>query len=94
MAEKKEAKETTVAKENKFKKLLTLEPIFINKFASKLKPMIKIIYYILSGILALFLLCALFTIGAMGIASFLITVLMLGLFFLIVRMWAEYIQNG
>ena len=95
MAEKtEEVKETKVAKENKFKKLLTLEPIFINKLAPKLKPIIKPIYYVFSVILALVLLSTLFAAGSLGFGGFLVSAAMLCLNFVILRMWAEYVKNG
>jgi len=97
MTEKTEAKETKEVKEvkeNKFKKLLTLEPIFINKLAPKLKPIIKPIYYVLSIILALFMLMTLFAAGSFGFGGTLMGLAILALYFVILRMWAEYIKNG
>jgi len=94
MAEKTEKKEVKEVKENKFKKLLTLEPMFINKLAPKLKPIIKPIYYVFSVILALLLLSTLFAVGQLGFGGFIVSAAMICLDFVILRMWAEYVQNG
>ena len=94
MTEKTETKEVKEVKENKFKKLLTLEPLFINKLQPKLKPVIKPIYYVLSIILAFAFLMTLFSVAKFGFANTLMTLFMLSLYFVVVRMWAEYIKNG
>ncbi|MBR6412772.1 MAG: hypothetical protein IKS41_06420 [Alphaproteobacteria bacterium] len=81
-------------KAQSFKKLLTLEPIFINKFAPKLKPFIKPVYYVLAIILALTLLMAFVDLFRVGIYAFVIEAVLACLYFIVVRMFAEYIANG
>ena len=90
-----EVKETkAVAKENKFKKLLDLDPIFTAKFGPKLKPYAKYVYYILSGILAIALLGAFVHLFVGGLTAFIIDVLLIAVDFIVVRMFAEYLANN
>ena len=91
MAEKTEVK---AVKGNKFKKLLTLEPIFINKLTPKLKPFIKPVYYVLAFILALVLLMAVVDLFKVGVYAFVIETALACLYFVVVRMFAEFIANG
>ena len=92
MAEKAVEKQTN--KGSAFKKFLTLEPWFINKFAPKLKSFIKPAYYILSIILVLFLLMAVVDLFRVGVYAFVIEAVLACLYFIVVRMFAEYIANG
>ena len=85
--------EVKEVKENKFKKLLDLEPLFTEKLAKKLKPQAKILYYVLSVVLALALLGSLFSITTDGPAVFLVKVALIMVFFVVVRMFAEYLVN-
>lgn len=85
--------EVKEVKENKFKELLELEPLFIEKLAKKLKPQAKILYYVLSVVLALALLGSLFSITTDGPAVFLVKVALIMVFFVVVRMFAEYLVN-
>jgi len=92
MAENKTTVETEV-KENKFKKMLDLEPIFINKFGPKMKAKAKLIYYILCGILAIYALGVLVSLFTSGFTTFIVSAILLAVNFVVVRMFAEYLQN-
>ena len=89
-----EVKETkTEIKENKAKWLLSLEPVFTEKLETKLKPRVKEIYY---AFLVLFAISVLGTLGiwaTAGFASFILLLAFIGLNFIVVRMWAEYLNN-
>jgi len=89
-----EVKEVKPAKENQFKKLLDLNPLFTPKFGPKLKPYAKIVYYVLSGILAFALLGALAQLFTSGLTAFLISTLLIAVNFVVVRMFAEYLHNN
>ena len=91
MAEKTEVK---AAKESKFKKLLALDPILINKLTPKLKPFIKPVYWVLTFILALVLLVAIVDLFRVGVYAFVIEAALACLYFIVVRMFAEFIANG
>ena len=96
MAEKTEVKavEKKGDKAKCFKKLLTLEPIFINKLTPKLKPFIKPVYWVLTFILALGLLVAIVDLFRVGVYAFVIEAALACLYFIVVRMFAEFIANG
>ena len=94
MAENTEkAVEKTGSKAETFKKFLTLEPWFINKFGPKLKPIAKVVYYILSGLLCLMLLSAIVDLFKVGVLAFVIKVALVAIYFIVVRMFAEYLTN-
>ena len=91
---KEEVKETkTEKKENKNKWLLSLEPVLTEKLEAKLKPRVKEIYYAFLVLFAISLLGALGIWGAAGFASFILSLAFIGLNFIVVRMWAEYLNN-
>jgi len=77
-----------------FKKLLTLEPWFINKFGPKLKPLAKWVYYALLVILVLKLLGVIVDLFRTGdVITFVIGTIVTAAFFIVTRMFAEYLTN-
>ena len=79
----------------KLKPMLELEPIFINKLAGKLKPRVKIIYYILSVLCLLGILNAFVTLFDKdgGLSMFIIKTLLVCVNFVVARMFSEYLYN-
>lgn len=91
---KEQAAAVTAERVQQLKKMLTLEPIFINLFARKLKPFAKAIYFIFSAILALAFLGTLLSIGSVGFSGFILFTAVLAVDFIVVRMFAEYLNQG
>ena len=77
----------------KLKPMLGLEPIFINKLESKLKPRAKIVYYFLLVLCLLSALGALVSLFKSGISAFVINTLITIISFVVVRMFSEYLYN-
>ena len=95
MAENTEkAVEKTGNKAETFKKFLTLEPWFINKFGPKLKPLAKWVYYALMVVLVINLLGVIVGLFRTGdVISFVVETVVTAVFFIVVRMFAEYLTN-
>lgn len=77
----------------KLKPLLNLEPIFINKFESKLKPRAKIVYYVLLVLCLLSALGTLVSLFQSGVSAFVINALITAISFVVARMFSEYLYN-
>ena len=90
---KTEAQVKAPKKENPLKPLLTLEPIFIGKLSKKLKPYARVLYYVLTIILAVMLIKALADLFTVGFSAFVVEVALIAIYFVIVRMFAEYLAN-
>ena len=79
--------------ENKNKWLLSLEPVLTEKLEAKLKPRVKEIYYAFLVLFAISFLGSLGIWATAGFASFILSLAFIGLNFIVVRMWAEYLNN-
>ena len=77
----------------KLKPMLGLEPVFINKFAGKLKSRAKIIYYVLSVLCFLGALDALVSLFTLGLNAFILKTLLVCISFVVARMFSEYLYN-
>ena len=77
----------------KLKPLLNLEPIFINKLESKLKPRAKIVYYVLLVLCLLSALGTLVSLFQSGVSAFVINALITAISFVVARMFSEYLYN-
>ncbi|MBQ7413204.1 MAG: hypothetical protein IJV07_02900 [Alphaproteobacteria bacterium] len=85
---------TEVKKENPFKKFLTLEPVLINKIGKKFKPFAKYIYWALSIILGLSFIKAVVDLFISGFSAFLLETILIAVYFIVVRMFSEYLANN
>ena len=86
--------EKTESKAEFFKKFLTLEPWFINRFGPKLKPMAKWLYYALLVILVLKLLGVVVDLFRTGdVITFVVGTIVTAVFFIVARMFGEYLTN-
>ena len=86
--------QTEVKKENPFKKFLTLEPVLIHKVGKKFKPFAKYIYWALSVILGLGLIKAVADLFISGFSAFLVETILIAVYFVVVRMFSEYLANN
>lgn len=75
------------------KELASLEPVLVTKLGSKLKPYIRIIYFVLMGVLALMTLGTIVHLFTAGITMFVIELILLVVAFIIVRMFCEYVNK-
>ncbi len=73
--------------------LSILEPVLITKLGPKLKPYIRIIYFVLMGLLALTTLGAIVHLFTAGITMFIFELVVLFIEFVIVRMFCEYVNK-
>ena len=87
-------KEKALAALKKMKPLLALNPILTSRFGDKLKPYIKPVYYVLSVVLAIMGLDAIWDLFAVGFLTFVLEALLAAVGFVIVRMFAEYVANN
>ena len=85
---------TEVKKENPFKKFLTLEPVLINRIGQKFKPFAKYIYWALSIILGLSFIKAVVDLFISGFSAFLLETILIAVYFIVVRMFSEYLANN
>ena len=94
--EKKEAAkaETKQNPLEKLKPMLALEPIFWNKWGSKLKANVQKIYYVLLGVFAVLLIKAFWDWACIGFGAFFIDIVVYTVLFFIVRLFAESLANN
>lgn len=71
---------------DKLNPLLSLDPIFLNKFGSKIKPHIKPIYYTLLVLIALSFISAF---CSSNILVFFYCLIVDAIFFIVIRLFAE-----
>jgi hypothetical protein len=75
------------------KELTALEPILVTKLGSKLKPHIRIIYFVLMGLLALMALGTIAHLFTKGFSIFIFELVLLFISFVVVRMFCEYVNK-
>ena len=78
----------------KLKPLLALEPIFWNKWGSKVKSNVQKAYHVLLGIFAVLLFKSLYDWIAIGFGAFFVDIILFTVLFIVVRLFAEYTANN